>query len=272
MSLLAAMMRDRACSAGLIACIAVFATATELQAERVSSAKIEKLETMPDRGGIRATLSNTGARTITAFSISFFQQKDAAERIPCGAHGEDMIDWSDPMPNRGTYVHMHRNWVVPGGTISLDGYPRCAGLAVPLDSIQAEISFIIFDDGSGEGDSREMNFILRTRQQARDERIRWIGRFTTLRDTSDLRSATRNLYRDLVDAAHASEIAPDNAAKQGMAKPVRDEMQHLALELTQWSEQNDSLEKNEYFAWRVTDLEQRTARLVRGAGSAVPPQ
>ena len=143
-----------------------------------------------------------------------------------------------------------------------------AGTAVPLDNVQSEISFIVFVDGSGEGNSREMNSILRARQQARDERVRWIGRFTALRDTSDLRSAARSLYRDLVDAAHASEIAPDDATKQGMAKLVRDEMQRFALELTQWAEHNDSLQKSEYFAWRLTDLEQRTARLILGVANA----
>jgi hypothetical protein len=51
-----------------------------------------------------------------------------------------------------------------------------------------------------------------------------------------------------------------------MAKPVRDELQRLALDITQWAAHNGPLHKNELLEWRISDLEQRTARLIRGAG------
>lgn len=56
--------------------------------------------------------------------------------------------------------------------------------------------------------------------------------------------------------------------REGMAKPVRDELQRLALQFTQWAARGEPLQNNASLDWRITDLEQRTARLVRGAGSA----
>jgi hypothetical protein len=101
----------------------------------------------------------------------------------------------------------------------------------------------------------------------RAERLKWIDRFTALRNTPDLRSSSQKLYQDLVDAAHAAEINPGEATREGMRKPVRDELQRLALQFTQWAAQGEPLQKNESLEWRITDLEQRTARLARGAGS-----
>jgi hypothetical protein len=51
-----------------------------------------------------------------------------------------------------------------------------------------------------------------------------------------------------------------------MAKPVRDELQRLALDITQWAANKQPLQKTNLLEWRVTDLEQRAARLVRGSG------
>jgi hypothetical protein len=179
-----------------------------------------------------------------------------------------MIDWSDPMPGRGILVHMRRNWIAPDGASTFDGYPRCAGAAAPLESVQVELDYILFDDGTGEGNPQRLEFALRIRKQMRAERLMWIDRFTALRSATDLPSSAQKLYQDLVDAAHAAEINPQDAARQGMRKPVRDELQRLALELTQWAAHGEPIQKNEVLEWRITDLEQRTARLVRGAGSA----
>ncbi len=178
----------------------------------------------------------------------------------------DMIDWSDPMPGRSLYVHSRRNWVPPKGTLSLDGYPQCPNGPAPLESIQVELNLIMFDDGAGEGDARRIESTLRLRQQARNERLKWVRRFTELRSAPDLRTSAQSLYQDLVDAARSAEINPDDATRQGMAKPVREELQSLALDITQWAARNESLRKNELLEWRLTDLEQRTARLVRGSG------
>ncbi len=233
----------------------------------VRSAMIENVEVVPGNASLHVNIRNTGQRAITAYSFDFYQTKPDGERSPCGGRGADMIDWSDPMPGRKIYVHMRRNWIPPSGTTTLDGYPRCPGETTPLESIQVELGFIMFDDGTGEGASRQMEFALRTRQQARNERLKWIDRFTALRNTPDLRSAAQSLYQDLVDATRSAEINPDEASREGMAKPVRDELQRLALDITQWAARNESLKKNDLLEWRIADLEQRTARLVRGAGS-----
>jgi hypothetical protein len=245
---------------------ACFVVAAQPAPSNVRSARIENTSTDPDKAKIQVEIRNTGERTITAFSINFYQLNPNGERIPCGGRGADMIDWSDPMPGRGIYVHMRRNWIPPNGTFSLDGYPRCPSGPTSLESIQIELNLVMFDDGTGEGDSRQVESTLRTRQQARNERLKWITRFTALRNTSDLRSSAQSLYQDLVDAARSAEIIPDDASRQGMAKPVREELQRLALDITQWAAHSEPLHKNEFVEWRITDLEQRTERLVRGAG------
>jgi hypothetical protein len=232
----------------------------------VLSARLENIALVPDQASIHVNIRNIGERPITAFSIDFYQLKPNGEHIPCGGRGADMIDWSDAMPGRGIYVHMRRNWIPPNGVILFDGYPRCPGGPTPLESIQVELSLIMFDDGTGEGDSHQMEVTLRTRQEARNERMKWIGRFTSLRTASDLRSSAQILYQDLVDATRSAEINPEDASRQGMAKPARDEMQRLALDITQWVAHNERLQKSEFLDWRITDLEQRTARLTRGSG------
>jgi hypothetical protein len=238
----------------------------QLGPPNVLSARLENISLVPDKASIHVNIRNTGERPITAFSIDFYQLSQNGERIPCGGRGADMIDWSDPMPGRSIYVHMRRNWIPPNGSLLFDGYPRCPGGPAPLESIQVELSLIMFDDGTGEGDSHQMESTLRSRQQARNERIKWIGRFMSIRTASDLRSLAQTLYQDLVDATRSAEINPDDASRQGMAKPVRDELQRLALDITQWAAHNERLQKNEFLDWRITDLEQRSARLVHGSG------
>jgi hypothetical protein len=139
-------------------------------------------------------------------------------------------------------------------------------VSAPLESIQVELNFIMFDDGTGEGDSRRMESILRARQEARNESAKWVGRFSSLRTAPDLRSSARALYQDLVEATRSAEIIPDDASRHGVAKATRDELQRLALDITQWAAHSEQLQKNELLDWRITDLEQRTARLVRGSG------
>src|SRR3981081_1694383 len=71
------------------------------------------------------------------------------------------------------------------------------------------LSLIMFDDGTGEGDSHGMELTLRMRQQARNERVKWVNRFVALRNTAELRVAAQSLYQDIVDAARSAEINPD---------------------------------------------------------------
>jgi hypothetical protein len=240
--------------------------AAQFGPSNIVSARIEDIATSPDQATTHVKIRNTGERPITAFSIVFFQLKPNGERMPCGGRGADMIDWSDPMPGRNIYVHMRRNWIAPNATLPFDGYPRCPGGTVGPESIQVELNLIMFDDGTGEGDSHQMEFTLRSRQQARNERSKWVARFTALRNTPDLRTSAQSLYQDLVDAARSAEINPDDASRQGMAKPVREELQALALDITQWAAHTQQPQKNEMLDWRITDLEQRTARLIHGAG------
>lgn len=251
--------------------LAVCSAATaQLGPSAVFSAILEDVTPVPEKTSIHVNIRNTGNRPITAFSVGFYQTTPDGGRVPCGGRGADMIDWSDPMPGRGILVHMRRNWIAPNGTYPFDVYPRrCASVdAPPLESIKVEVDLILFDDGTGEGDTHRLEFYLRTRRQMRTERLKWIDRFTGLRSAPDLHSSAQRLYQELVDAAHAADINPQDAAREGMAKPVRDELQRLALEITQWAAHGEPLEKNELLEWRITDLEQRTARLVRGAGSS----
>jgi len=252
----------------IVPLLLMFSAATaQVAPSNVLSARLESIAAVPDRASIHVKIRNNAARPITAFSVRFYKVQPNGERTPCGGRGVDMIDWSDPMPGQNIYIHMRRNWIPPNGTASLDGYPRCPDRAAPLEGIQTELSLIVFDDGSAEGDSQQLEFTLQTRQQARNERLKWIGRFTALRSTPDLKSSSQSLYQDLVDATRSADINPDEATQQGMAKGVRDELQRLALDVTQWATRNEPLHKNELLEWRITDLEQRTARLVHGAGN-----
>jgi len=243
------------------------AVKAQLRPSNVTAARVENIAAVPDRSGIRLDLRNTGQRAITAFFVEFSQQGANGEGIPCGGRGADMIDWSDPMPGRNIYVHMRRNWIPPGGKASIDGYPQCPIEAASLAQMNVQLSLIMFDDGTGEGDRSRIESTLLLRQQARNERLKWLSRFTALRSTSDLRVSAQSLYQDLVDATRSAEIDPHEASRQRMAKPVRDELQQLALDITQLAAHNGQLQNNEFVAWRITDLEQRTARLVQGAGS-----
>src|SRR5260370_9070463 len=205
----------------------------ELGPSKVLSARLENVTAVPDRASIHVNIRNTGERPITAFSLDFYVLNPKGERIPCGGRGADMIDWSDPMPGRGIYVHMRRNWIPPNGTLLFDGYPRCPGVEAPLESIQVELNNVMFDDGTGEGDSRRMEFTLFTRQQERNERLKWIGRFTALRDSSDLKSSAQSLYQDLVDAPRSAEINPDDPAPHPMPHPLPSHLPPLPLHLHQ---------------------------------------
>jgi hypothetical protein len=232
----------------------------------VFSARIDSAVAVTDKASIHVIVKNTAEHPITAFSVGFSHLNASGERIPCGGRGVNMIDWSDPMPGRNLFVHMRRSWVSPKGTATLDGYPKCPDGQVPLEQIEVVLSLVMFDDGTGEGVAAQIESILRVRQQARAERLKWMPRFSALRSATDLKGSARSLYQELVDATRQTEIDPDNAVTQGAAGPVRDEMQNLALEITQWAGRHESLAKNDVLEWRLTDLEQRTARLVKGAG------
>src|ERR1051325_5112567 len=92
------------------------------RASSIQSARVEKIVVVPDKNSLHVSLKNIGERPITAFSIAFHLLQPNGDAVPCGGRGMDMIDWSDPMPGRGLYVHMRRNWIPANGTAVLDGY------------------------------------------------------------------------------------------------------------------------------------------------------
>jgi hypothetical protein len=241
--------------------------AAQTVSPRVRSARVESTAVESENARINVTLKNEGVRPLTAFFLRFYKLDANGGRIPCGGRGLDMIDWSDSMPGKSLYVHMRRRWVPANGSALLDGYPHCVDGLGDLSGVQTEISSIVFEDGTSEGEPTTIDSVLNTRRQLREERKKWIGRFTTLRSAADLKLSAQSLYQDLVDAIRAAEIIPEEASRQGMAKSVREEMKDLALDIFQWASHNPVLQKNEMLAWRVTDLEQRTERVARGAGN-----
>ena len=131
-------------STGLFVFLQICSVATaQFGPPNVFSAKIENIALVPDKASIHVDIRNTGERAITAFAIMFYLPGPNGERTPCGGRGADMIDWSDPMPGRGTYAHMKRNWIPPNGSLLFDGYPKCPGAAAPLEKIQVELNFIM---------------------------------------------------------------------------------------------------------------------------------
>lgn len=176
-----------------------------------------------------------------------------------------MIDWSDPMPGTNMVFGMRRNWIQPGQAIRSERYfMQCSELASSPGSARLEITMIIFDDGTGEGNTNQINFFLRGRRQRRDEMLKWTPRFTALRSAGNLHSAAKQLYRDLTTAKHESEADPGLARANGLARVTLERLQNLALEVTEHAQSSPVLDQRE--AWQITDLEQRTERIVRGAG------
>jgi hypothetical protein len=233
----------------------------------VYSARINRAEAVVEKASIHVTIKNASERPITAFSVAFSQLNAAGERVPCGGRGVDMIDWSDPMPGRNLYVHMRRNWIPGGGTAMLDGYPRCPDGLTSLEHIQVELRLVMFEDGSAEGDPAQIEATLRLRRQARVERLKWLPgwwHFVLLPTLQPLPEAsTRSWWRP----RGLPIFDPDRAATRGVAGPVRDELQQLALDVPQWASHGEPLEKDEMLQWRITDLEQRTQRLTKGCGA-----
>jgi hypothetical protein len=182
-----------------------------------------------------------------------------------------MIDWSDPMPGTNFFVKGHRNWIEPNQAIHSERYlMSCLDRGGSPQTAQVQLSSIMFDDGSGEGDSNQLKNFLRNRQQLRDERLKWITRFSQLRNGDDLHTAAAQLYEDLTKAKHEAEADPDTAPANRIMLFCLEELQNIALELTQYGKVHKKLDEGSRQAWMLTDLEQRTARLVRGAGTGNP--
>jgi len=101
------------------------------------------------------------------------------------------------------------------------------------------------------------------------ERLKWLPAFSALRQASDLATDSLKLYQAIVQANYTADLDPRQGTEEGAAKMVRTELQNLALTIHEWAAHTEGpakLEQDQVMNWRLTDLQQQTARLVKGAG------
>ena len=217
-------------------------------------------------------LVNLGTKTITASFLRIYcTAADGTEHF-VGRSGQDMIDYPDPMPESGA----DKDQVRPFGRVEPLLRKRtgrnifgCAD--APVVNARVDLEALVFDDGSSEGKPpQQQNLLLEARKIRRRELAKWVDRFTELRHTVDLSTAARGLYQDLVAANHESDQDPDVAARNQAktAGGVRDELQDLALQITQYAKTHKTIDDLPDVLWRITELEKRNERLKLGAGSA----
>lgn len=236
----------------------------------VASAITENVQPVQDRKAIRFEIRNLGPKSITAFEFVVTENGSGGGPAFCTGRGQDMLDWSDPMPGTGMVVNMRRSWIEPNGTLRTEGYlvQRCLEL---LDSPQyavVELRAISFEDGTGEGNPNLLNFFYRTRKAILDERVKWLPRFVSLRSASNLRDAAKQLYQDLTDAKYHAESDLAGVKTNGMGAASLQKMQQAAKRIESYGETHSVLEPGSLAAWLISDLEQRTERMVRGIGTA----
>jgi hypothetical protein len=235
--------------------------------EPVQSAAVDNIVVDPQHRAVQFNIRNLGTHPITAFSARLTQlQPDGAE-IQCNAGGQDMIDWSDPPPGSNLIVYgMRRQWIPPGGALPAARYfINCQDTGVPT-AWRVTLTLILFEDGSGEGDRLQRSSFLKMRQQERDVRVKWIGRFTALRTADDFHHAASQLYEDLENSKHAVEVSAATAEANRPLASLLDKLRGLALRLADFSRNRKKPDANSPEDWLITDLEQRTQRLIRGAG------
>lgn len=181
-----------------------------------------------------------------------------------------MLDWSDPMPATGMFVNMRRSWIEPNGTLRTEGYlvQRCLDLLDAPQNAAIELRAISFEDGTGEGDPRLLKFFYRTRKAILDERLQWVPRFVALRSAANLGDAARQLYQDLTDAKYHAESDLGVVQANGMRVASLQKMQEAAKRIAGYGERHLALEPGSIAEWLISDLEQRTQRMVRGIGAA----
>jgi hypothetical protein len=244
------------------------AAVSEVTSQTVVSAQVTNLDLVPERNRIDVTMTNTGQRAITAFYLQAFAMRDGV-KTPCGGRGQDMIDGSDPMPGTQILVHVARHWIAPGQDRKMDIYPGNNCRQLPLGEVRFEVADILFDDGTGEGSGPMMDLALRVRKMRAAERLKWLPAFSALHQASDLTNESLKLYQAIVLANYTADLDPGLAAEEASAKTVRTELENMALAIHEWAAHSPSpakLEQNQMLNWRLIDLEQRTARLAKGAG------
>ncbi|MBV9082438.1 MAG: hypothetical protein JOZ62_07185, partial [Acidobacteriaceae bacterium] len=199
----------------------------------VTSAMIEKVQVIPDRKAIRIDVRNLSAKKVTAFQFTVLETGPGNEAVPCTGRGQDMLDWSDPMPGTGMYVHMHRSWIEPNGTVPAEAYlmTRCLDLLDSPQNARVDLRAISFDDGTGEGDPGMLEFLYRGRKPVLDERIKWLPRFIALRTAANLREAAKQLYQDLTDAKYRAESDMRAVQSNGMAVASLQQMQDTVKQI-----------------------------------------
>lgn len=252
----------------LIALACAVAAVGQVTSQTVVSAQVTNLDVVPEHNRIDATMTNTGQRAISAFYVQAFAMRDG-EKIPCGGHGQDMIDGSDPMPGTQSLAHVARHWVMPGENRKMEIFPGKNCSQLPLGEVKVEVRGILFDDGTEEGSDRMMEMAMRVRKMRATERLKWIPAFSALHQASDLTTESLKLYQAIVQANFTADLDPGRAADEGIAKTVRTELQNLALAIHEWAARRQGpakLEQDPMMNWRLIDLEQRTTRLVKGAG------
>jgi hypothetical protein len=231
----------------------------------VLSATVDNLTVDAQHRAVHFDIRNLGTHPITAFSARLTQLQADGTEIQCNAGGQDMIDWSDPAPGSNLIVYgMRRQWIPSGGALHAARYfINCQDTGVPT-AWRVTLTLIMFEDGSGEGDRRQLSFFLKMRQQERDVRIKWIARFSALRAADDFHLAASQLYEDLENAKHAIEASAATVDANRPLASSLDKLRGVALRLADFSR---SHKKPDPVAdWLITDLEQRTQRLIRGSG------
>ena len=235
--------------------------------EPVLSAAVDNIAVDPQHRAVHFDIRNLGTHPITAFSARLTQLQAAGTEIQCNAGGQDMIDWSDAAPGSSVIVYgMRRQWIPSVGALhSARYFIGCQDTSVPT-AWRVTLTLILFDDGSGEGDQRQRMSFLKMRQQERDVRVKWIDRFSGLRAADDFHLAASQLYEDLENAVHTVEVGAATAdANRSLASSL-DKLRGLALRLADVSRNHKKPATNSVEDWLITDLEQRTQRLIRGAG------
>jgi hypothetical protein len=233
--------------------------------EPVLSAAVDNLVVDAEHRAVHFDIRNLGTHPISAFSARLTQLQADGTEIQCNAGGQDMIDWSDPAPGSNVIIYgMRRQWIPMGGALhSARYFIGCQDASVPT-AWRVILTLILFEDGSGEGDRRQRSSFLKMRQQERDVRVKWIGRFSALREADDFHLAASQLYEDLENAKHTIEVSAATAEANRPLASSLDKLRNIALRLADFSRGHKK--PNSVEDWLITDLEQRTQRLIRGAG------
>ncbi|HLH03767.1 MAG TPA: hypothetical protein VKX25_13425 [Bryobacteraceae bacterium] len=238
----------------------------------VTSAVIENVQVDTAREAVRFDIRNLSPQRITAFHAVLSEVGPNEPPKFCNGGGQDMLDWSDPMPGTNLYVHMHRTWIEPGTTLRSERYwLDCRTLRNAPQHAHVELKLITFEDGTGEGDPNLLYFFFRTRKLVLEERLKWLPRFLALRNSSNLTDDAGPLYRDLTKAKYDAESDLERSRSDGLTRATLEQLQETVRQIVTYSNGHTRLQPGTPAAWLITDLEQRTERLMHGIGTDPGP-